>query len=76
MTTLKTKKTPAMKSKTKKVARFTIPVIQVRRNGKKVKTFKSLSEAAAKTGVNVGSISKVVRGLHNTAGGFHWFEKN
>jgi len=54
--------------------RSTISVIQLKQNGKKVKSYKSLCAASEATGVNVGSISKAVRGIINTAGGFRWVQ--
>jgi hypothetical protein len=60
-------------SKNKKsTGRVTIPVIQMTERGRKIKKFKSICEASAITGVNTGSISKVVRGICQTAGGFRW----
>ena len=69
--TATTKYTP----KIKKSNRVTVSVVQYTPKGRRIRGYKSLTAAATTTGVNVGSISKVVRGLHNTAGGFHWFEK-
>ncbi len=65
----------SMKAKSKKAAkpsRVTTPVIQMTERGRKIKKYKSICEASANTGVNTGSISKVVRGICQTAGGFRW----
>lgn len=48
------------------------PVIQMTANGRRIRKFNSICDASIQTGVNTGSISKVVRGICNTAGGFRW----
>lgn len=53
-------------------SRITTPVIQMTERGRRIKKYKSICEASASTGVNTGSISKVVRGICQTAGGFRW----
>lgn len=58
--------------KSVKSSRVTTPVIQMTERGRRIKKYKSICEASANTGVNTGSISKVVRGICQTAGGFRW----
>lgn len=65
----KTKKSSVKKRISNRVC---IPVNQYTVKGRKVKKFRSISEASAHTGVNTGSISKVTRGICDTAGGFRW----
>ena len=48
------------------------PVVILNSKGNPKRKFASIYQAATKTGVNSGSISKAVRGLINTAGGFRW----
>jgi len=73
----KTKSTPkaTMKAKAVKKAsvstRNTVAVIQFTPRGRRIRKYNSMSDARA-TGVNTGSISKVVRGICQTAGGFRW----
>jgi hypothetical protein len=65
----------SMKAKNKKTAkssRVTTPVVQMTERGRRIKKYKSICEASSNTGVNTGSISKVVRGICQTAGGFRW----
>ena len=64
----KTKSTP----KAKKSNRVTVSVVQYTPKGRRIRGYKSLTAASTTTGVNVGSISKVVRGIGQTAGGFRW----
>ena len=66
--TATTKYTP----KIKKSNRVTVSVVQYTPKGRRIRGYKSLTAAATTTGVNVGSISKVVRGIGQTAGGFRW----
>lgn len=66
--TAKTKSTP----KAKKSNRVTVSVVQYTPKGRRIRGYKSLTAASTTTGVNVGSISKVVRGIGKTAGGFRW----
>lgn len=66
--TAKTKSTP----KIKKSNRVTVSVVQYTPKGRRIRGYKSLTAASTTTGVNVGSISKVVRGIGQTAGGFRW----
>jgi hypothetical protein len=66
--TAKTKST----SKIKKSNRVTVSVVQYTPKGRRIRGYKSLTAASTTTGVNVGSISKVVRGIGQTAGGFRW----
>ena len=40
--------------------------------GRKLKKYSSISEASIATGVDPSSISKVTRGIRNSAGGFFW----
>ena len=47
-------------------------VIQLDLQGKIVNRFISLNEAAEKTGINSTSISKVINGHIQTAGGYFW----
>lgn len=56
--------------------REAVPVIQYIVRGRKVKKFPSITEASYHTGVNTGSISKVTRGICDTAGGFRWEATN
>ena len=65
----KTKKSPVKKVS---LTRFRVAVNQYTVRGRKVKKFKSIAEASSFTGVNSGSISKVTRGICDTAGGFRW----
>lgn len=72
-----TKKIKSVKKsqvKAKASKRFTIPVVQLKMNGKRVRGYKSLCAASETTGVNVGSISKAVRGICYSAGGYRWME--
>jgi hypothetical protein len=72
---VKTSKSSMKSSSTKKSSepsRVTTPVIQMTERGRRIKKYKSICEASANTGVNSGSISKVVRGIRQTAGGFRW----
>jgi hypothetical protein len=48
------------------------PVVILNSKGNPKRKFASIYQAATKTGVNSGSISKAVRGIVNTAGGFRW----
>ena len=66
--TAKTKSTP----KIKKSNRVTVSVVQYTPKGRRIRGYKSLTAASTTTGVNVGSISKVVRGIGQTAGGYRW----
>lgn len=73
--TVKTSKSSMKASSTKKASkpsRVTTPVIQMTERGRRIKKYRSICEASAITGVNSGSISKVVRGICQTAGGFRW----
>ena len=68
-------KTTAPKSvskKTKTPMRNTIAVIQFTPRGRRIRKYNSMSDAERATGVNSGSISKAVRGITKTAGGFTW----
>jgi hypothetical protein len=58
--------------KSKKSNRNTIAVIQLTPRGRRIRKYNSMSDAERATGVNTGSISKVVRGIMKTAGGFVW----
>lgn len=58
--------------KAKKSNRVTVSVVQYTPKGRRIRGYKSLTAASVTTGVNVGSISKVVRGIGKTAGGFRW----
>lgn len=69
------KKIKKVVNKTRKPRRSSIAVTQLKKSGKRVRSYNSLCEASDKTGVNVGSISKAVRGITNSAGGFCWVEK-
>jgi hypothetical protein len=71
------KSTPATPSKTvskkaKTNNRNTIAVVQLTPRGRRIRKYNSMSDAERATGVNTGSISKVVRGIMKTAGGFVW----
>ena len=71
----KTVKATTVKSVSKKAKtsnRVTVPVIQFTVRGRRIKKYNSISEAQRATGVNTGSISKAVRGIVKTAGGFRW----
>ncbi len=77
----KTKKTKSSSAKASKATkskksskptRVTNPVIQMTERGRRIRKYKSICEASIATGVNTGSISKVVRGIGHTAGGFRW----
>ncbi len=63
-------KTVSKKAKTNN--RNTIAVVQLTPRGRRIRKYKSMSDAERATGVNTGSISKVVRGIMKTAGGFVW----
>jgi len=62
----------AVSKKAKTNNRNTIAVIQLTPRGRRIKKYNSMSDAERATGVNTGSISKVVRGIMKTAGGFVW----
>jgi hypothetical protein len=70
------KSTPApakpVSKKAKTSNRNTIAVVQLTPRGRRIKKYNSMSDAERATGVNTGSISKVVRGIMKTAGGFVW----
>jgi len=72
----KTTPTPApakpVSKKAKTSNRNTIAVVQLTPRGRRIKKYNSMSDAERATGVNTGSISKVVRGIMKTAGGFVW----
>ena len=74
----KTKATPKATMKVKAVkktsasTRNTVAVIQFTPRGRRIRKYNSMSDAMRATGVNTGSISKVVRGICQTAGGFRW----
>jgi len=63
-------KTVSKKAKTNN--RNTIAVVQLTPRGRRIRKYNSMSDAERATGVNTGSISKVVRGIMKTAGGFVW----
>jgi len=63
-------KTVSKKAKTSN--RNTIAVVQLTPRGRRIRKYNSMSDAERATGVNTGSISKVVRGIMKTAGGFVW----
>ena len=68
-------KATTVKTATKKVAaprRNTVAVVQLTTKGRRIKKYNSISDAQRATGVNTGSISKVVRGICKTAGGYAW----
>ena len=68
-----TKATP----KTAKVYnRNTVAVVQFTPRGRRIRKYNSIAEAQRATGVNTGSISKAVRGIVKTAGGFVWTNNN
>ena len=66
---------PSMKAKGGKkspVNAFVQPVVQMTDRGRRIKKYASINEAAIATGVNSGTISRGVRGIGQTAGGFRW----
>jgi len=58
--------------KTSASTRNTVAVIQFTPRGRRIRKYNSMSDAMRATGVNTGSISKAVRGICQTAGGFRW----
>lgn len=54
------------------------PVVQLTKRGKFVKKFSSITEASMVTGIQVTTISAVLRhdGYHKTAGGYNWVYKD
>lgn len=74
----KTTETPKATMKAKGVkktsvsTRNTVSVIQFTPRGRRIRKYNSMSDAMRATGVNTGSISKAVRGICQTAGGFRW----
>ncbi len=56
--------------------RNTVAVVQFTPRGRRIRKYNSIAEAQRATGVNTGSISKAVRGLVKTAGGFVWTNNN
>ena len=64
--------TKTVSNKAKKSSRNTIAVVQLTPKGRRIRKYNSMSDAERATGVNTGSISKVVRGIMKTAGGFVW----
>lgn len=68
----KTTATKTVSKKAKTASRNTIAVIQFTPRGRRIRKYNSMSDAERATGVNTGSISKVVRGIMKTAGGFVW----
>jgi len=73
-TTASSKTTTAkvVSKKVKTPKRNTIAVVQLTPRGRRIRKYNSMTEAEKITGVNTGSISKVVRGIMKTAGGFVW----
>ena len=71
---MKAKSTPSktVSKKAKTSNRNTIAVVQLTPRGRRIRKYNSMSDAERATGVNTGSISKVVRGIMKTAGGFVW----
>lgn len=50
-----------------------LPVCQYnRQTGEYIRTFESMSQAAAVTGTDYRSISQVCKGKYKTAGGYKW----
>jgi len=64
--------TKTFSKKAKTSNRNTIAVVQLTPRGRRIRKYNSMSDAERATGVNTGSISKVVRGIMKTAGGFVW----
>ena len=64
----------SMKKKSKKATSSATaqPVVQMTDRGRRIKKYESIFAAASATGVNSGTISRVVRGIGQTAGGFRW----
>jgi hypothetical protein len=59
-------------NKNKVSNRNTIAVVQLTPRGRRIKKYNSIADAQRATGVNTGSISKAVRGICKTAGGYVW----
>ena len=68
----KTVNTKATPKKAKVSNRNTVAVVQLTPRGRRIRKYNSIAEAQRATGVNTGSISKAVRGIVKTAGGFCW----
>ena len=51
-------------------------VIQFDKFGNQINTFKSLTEAAQQTGINLGNIGQVCNNKRKTAGGYIWKYKD
>jgi hypothetical protein len=51
-------------------------IIQYDKDGNELGKYKSVNEASSKTGVNVGSIYRVVKGQRPTAGGYVWTDES
>lgn len=47
-------------------------VIQLDKNGKKIKKYDYMAKAADETGADPSAMTKVCRGYRQTAGGYHW----
>ena len=51
---------------------FCKPVIMMNIDGQAVERFESISEASRQTGMPAGNISKCLRGIRRTCGGYKW----
>lgn len=49
-----------------------IPIVQLTKDGKKIREFYGMHEAARKTGICVQNIHKCCVGTYKTAGGYKW----
>ena len=63
------------KPKISRKGRYGKAVLQINNNGAVINEYLSLNSAAAETGINATSISKVLNGHINKAGGYFWVIK-
>ena len=52
-----------------------VPILQYDKEDSFIKEFDCIKEAGISTGINRGTISKVINNKHSTAGGFKWKRK-
>lgn len=69
---MKKKTAKSSRKVTKRPSNSAQSVVQMTERGRKIKKYTSMYEAYQATGVDSGSISKVVRGIREYAGGFRW----
>ena len=63
---------PYVKNKPNNKGKGTVAIDQLTIDGQFIKTWNSITEASEKLGVNGSSISRVLKGTLNSAGGYKW----